>query len=307
MIVITGASGFLGTEILSRLKNECSTLSIGRRVVSGTNTHIYCDLSIEEPTLPKNCKRVIHLAGKAHTIPKTPSEVESFYLVNLQGTINLLAALDRLQRKPEQFIFASTVAVYGVDVGEEIAETNKPRPSTPYGKSKLAAEKKIEDWCKKNDINYLILRLPLLVGANPPGNLGKIKLAIQKGRYPRILGNSAKKSMVLTQDIADLVLNFQTGQGIYNLTDGVHPSFNAIEEAIEKRVNNKIKVSIPLSFLKIAATIGDKLEKLLNRSFPISTSRLIKLTGTLTFSDRKARQELGWQPQPVLLYIEKYL
>ena len=54
------------------------------------------------------------------------------------------------------------------------------------GKSKIDAEAEVVSWCKKNDVEFLILRLPLISGPNPPGNLGALYKAIQKGYYFRI-------------------------------------------------------------------------------------------------------------------------
>ena len=307
MILITGASGFLGTEVLSQIPSTTLVTSIGRRNVNNTQQHIQCNLSKEIPAIKGQYDKVLHIAGKAHVVPKSDAAIEEFYETNLQGTIHLLKALDKLEQKPKQFIFISSVSVYGVEEGKAISENYATNPTTPYGKSKLEAEKEVVAWCERYDINYLILRLPLLVGANPPGNLGQIKRAIQKGRYPRILPNSAKKSMVLVKDVAKLLVSFDSGQGIYHLTDNYHPTFSEIERAIEYRVNRKIRISLPLSLLKKLAKLGDSFEYLFKKSLPISTVRLKKLTTTLTFDDTKAQRELQWQPQPVLPFIEKQL
>ncbi len=306
MILMTGASGFLGQTVLNCLPSDTAVTSIGRTKLEKVDNHCICDLSAEIPNLPKsNFEKVIHLAGKAHSIPKTEEAKNVFFDTNFQGTLNLLTALDKLPTKPKVFVFSSTVAVYGVDVGVSIKESHPLNSETPYGKSKIQAEKVIEDWCIKNNVHFLILRLPLIVGTNPPGNLGTMKEAISKGRYPRIGKNIAKKSMVLAKDVADLMINHQSGSGIYNLTDGIHPHFFEVENAIERRVGKTIKFSIPASILTLAGYAGDVFESITKKTFPISSLKLQKLTSTLTFDDVRARKELTWNPSPVLSFIEK--
>lgn len=308
MILITGASGFLGRTFLECLPDGVEVETIGRTDIAGVSRHYQCDLGDVVPKLlGRKYKKVVHFAGKAHMVPKTQAETDAFYKTNLQGTINLLQALEKSGQIPETFVTSSTIAVYGLEKGSNISEATTPNPQTPYGESKLQAEKVIQEWCDKHRVQYLILRLPLIAGKNPPGNLGMMKTAIQKGRYPRIGKNQAAKSMVLAEDIAELIINHKSGSGIYNLTDGIHPSFYQIEKAVEKRVGKNIKINIPLFALQPFAVVGDLIEKITKKPFPISSGRLKKLTDTLTFDDSKARKEIGWNPKPVLPFIEKYL
>ena len=299
-ILITGASGFLGKEMCQVLSKDNNIWTLGRTPTA--YNHIESDLSNASIKLPKvEFKQVIHLAGKAHSYPKTEKEIQAFEEVNYQGTLHLLNALEN-QTKLKTFVFASTIAVYGLENGSNINELFPTQPTTPYGKSKLNAEKAIIDWCTNRGIQYLILRLPLIAGENPIGNLGAMKKAIQKGYYVRVKGNNAQKSLVLASDIAHLVAQFNAKSGIYHLTDGYNPTFNEIEKAFEKAMNRKIRLNIPLSFLKKLATVGDALQKI-HIKIPLSTLTLNKLTSSLTFNDDKAKRELGWKPNSVLDYL----
>jgi GlcNAc-P-P-Und epimerase len=287
-ILLTGSNGFLGKAIYSEISSfEVKTL--GR-----TNTDIKFDLTDEFKCSLGAFICVIHAAGKAHSVPKTPAEVQAFWDVNVIGTRNLLNALGA--QPPKYFVFVSSVAVYGKTSGHLLDEHNSLSAQDPYGKSKIEAEEIVKKWCIEKNIIYTILRLPLVVGVNPPGNLGSMIHGIKKGYYFNIAGGNAKKSMVLTSDIAKFILKAAEVGGTYNLTDGYHPNFNELSYLISKQLGKKFVPNVPLFFAKILATLGD----LLGLKFPINSNKLNKITSTLTFDDSKAREAFGWNSTPVL-------
>ena len=148
---------------------------------------------------------------------------------------------------------------------------------------------------KKNNVLLTILRLPLLVGKNPPGNLGSMIKGIQKGYYFNIDGGKAKKSMVLTEDVAHFIPVIANYGGVFNLTDGYHPSFFEISSAISK----KNVLNIPLFLAKFFAFFGN----LIGDKAPINSRKLKKIVNDLTFDDTEARK-YGWNPKLVLNYLE---
>jgi len=287
--LLTGASGFLGKYILEAL-NRTDVVTLGR---SEYNDLVY-NLGESIPELTP-MDTVIHCAGKAHMIPKTPAEIEEFFTVNTQGTKNLLAALDRLTEKPKQVIFISSVSVYGLESAQLIGESAPLSGKSPYAESKILAEQSVMSWAETNRVPAVILRLPLLIGNNPPGNLGRMIQGIKSGRYPSINNGRARKSMVLAQDVASLIREICGHQGIYNLTDGYHPSFNELEQKISEMHNTKIHLKLPLNLVKILAKVGDRIS-----FFPINSALINKMTLDLTFDDSKAVRELNWSPNQVL-------
>lgn len=291
--VLTGSSGFLGKIIYNILSPEYSILTIGRSHTSS----IVSDLSLEIPDLNKDMtvKCVIHAAGKAHSIPKNTQEAEEFFEVNLEASKNLVAALARLKNTPQQFVFISSVAVYGIESGELIDEDHALNGNTPYAKSKIEAERFLSDWCRQNNVKLTILRLPLVVGANPPGNLGAMINLIKRGFYVGIGNGDARRSMVLGEDVGRFLPSVANSGGIYNLTDGVHPTIAQFEEQLARKFNKPKVFRIPTYLIKIAARAGD----FLGRKFPLNTNRYEKLTSSLTFSDQKARAS-GWNGRSVL-------
>lgn len=287
-ILLTGASGFLGKYILDELQSD-TIVTIGRN-----NATIICDLSKEVPHLA-GIELVIHAAGKAHLVPKTKKESDEFFSTNVTGTANLLKSIETSLPILKQFVFISSVAVYGLAEGDFIPESHPLSAKDPYGMSKIEAESLVTRWCKENNVICTVLRLPLVVGKAPPGNLKKMINAIQNGYYFNIAGCNCKKSMVMGKDVAAIIKTAAATGGIFNLTDGYHPGIVEISSLVATQLDKHI-LNIPFWSAKIVARFGD----LFGNRAPITTQKLIKLTRNLTFDDSKARKELFWQPTQVL-------
>lgn len=292
-VLLTGASGFLGKIILEKLSLLGNNiLTIGR----SPSNNIYCDLTKSSlKFIPNNIDLVIHAAGKAHFTPNTREQEIDFFNVNVVGTKNLLECLAK-SGIPKYFVYISSVSVYGKDFGIEINENEHLGALDPYGNSKIEAEKIVLDWCNEHNVVCTILRLPLVVGPNPPGNLGAMIKGIRNGYYLNIAGGRAKKSMVLGEDVAKYIPEISEIGGIYNLTDGYHPSFEEFSNHISNQLGKGKPANIPLWLAKIVAKFGD----LLGCITPFNTNKLNKITKNLTFDDNKARAAFGWDPKPIL-------
>lgn len=291
-ILITGSSGFLGRYIFNALREkQCQIMTMGR----STGNLLSIDFSKEMPVLNQPYDYVIHAAGLAHVMNASRSNDYLFDLVNFQGTKNIGRAFENLGVFPKQLVFISSVAVYGLEEGWDIDESFPLNGYSPYAISKIKAEEFLLEWGEKWGVQILILRLPLVAGINPPGNLGRMIKAIHKGTYFSIGGGQAKKSMVLAEDIAKLLKDLPVKRGIYNLTDGIHPSFRQLEEVICRQLEKRNPFDFPEVPARIVAKLGDLLP-----FFPLNSATLNKMTRHLTFSDRKARERLYWKPNSVL-------
>lgn len=288
--LLTGGNGFLGKYLATSLQSNGELIQLGR----SSQADVFGDFSKEIPTLPET-DMVVHAAGTAHFIPKTPEEKVRFHTVNVLGTEKLLNRLSELVNLPKTFVFISSVAVYGLETGKLISEDAPLLGSTPYALSKIQAERLILEWGKKHGVDTFILRLPLIAGKNAPGNLGAMQNAIQAGYYFRVGTGDSRKSMVLAEDVARLI-PLLTGYepGIYNLTDGVDPKVSELDTVMAAKLKKKVKV-IPLPLIRPFAKLGDLISLL-----PINSYRLEKLIGQLTFDCSKAKRKLNWSPKPVL-------
>lgn len=290
-LLFTGASGFLGRNTRPILLQFYETITVGL----AEDDDYQIDIVKEIPELKESYNVVLHAAGKAHVVPKTKEDEQSFYDVNLQGTKNLCSALENVG-VPKNFIFISTVAVYGCEVGENISEDHPLNGTTPYAKSKILAEEFLVDWCEKNNVCLSIIRPSLIAGPNSPGNLGAMVNGIKTGKYLSIAGSKARKSVLMVQDIGNLIPLLENRGGIFNVCDFYNPSFRELEEMICSQLNKKMPISIPLWLAKFMAKCGD----LLGSKAPINSFKLEKITKSLTFSNEKACKELGWKPMSVI-------
>lgn len=285
-ILLTGHTGFLGSVIYKSLIKEFVVYTLGRSE--------YCDYTIDflnwdgRLELKHPIDAVVHVAGLAHG--KSASE-KDMLCVNYDTVTSLVKISEILG--VENFVFISSVAVYGKSFGSAIDELAECKPDSVYGQSKLNSEKHILNWVMKDSKRRQIsLRLPLVLGPNPPGNLGKLISSIQSGKHIFLKGNEARKSVVLASDVAIFISNWLQNDvkksGIVNLTCGEAPTFNWIEYSIQQLTGRRFFITFPVGLLWKTIIV---LKNRLGVSIPI----LGKIFYPLTFSDQLARDRFNYQ------------
>ena len=290
-LLFTGGTGFLGKNIRPILDKmyEVTTCGITSEDMVKTN------LAKEVPRLEQHYDVVLHACGKAHVVPKTEAEKQAFFDVNYTGTVHLCDALEKVG-PPKALVFISTVAVYGCESGELIPEEHPLEGETPYAKSKILAEEYLTKWCGMHNVVLGILRPSLLAGIDAPGNLGTMVNGVKRGYYLNIAGGRAVKSILMAEDIARIMPALVEKGGVYNVCDTFQPTFGQISKSIAEQLGKSRPICIPMWMAKCMALAGD----LLGTIAPINSYKLEKMTKNLTFSNEKARKELGWEPLDVL-------
>ena len=290
-LLFTGGTGFLGKNAMPVLKEryEVTTCGITK------NDMIKANFVTDIPELPEKYDIVLHACGKAHVVPKTEAEKKAFFDVNYIGTKHLCEALEKVG-VPKAIVFISTVAVYGCEYGDLITEEHPLEGKTPYAKSKIMAEEYLTEWCKKNNVVLGILRPSLLAGKDAPGNLGAMVNGVRRGFYMNIAGGKVIKSILMAEDIARILPSLVEKGGTYNVCDTRQPSFGELSISVAKQLGKGKPMNIPYWMAWCMAKVGD----LLGSKAPINSYKLEKMTKSLTFSNEKARKELGWEPLDVL-------
>lgn len=290
-LLFTGGTGFLGRNIKPILDKTYDVTTIGIMDADMLKANFVTDV----PVLPERYDVVLHAAGKAHVYPKTEAERKAFYDVNLTGTIHLCEALEKVGT-PKSLVFISTLNVYGDVPGNNDTEDSRQLVGdSPYSDSKIKAEQYLTEWCAKNNVKLGILRPALLAGKGAPGNLGAMIHGIKSGAYLSIAGGKARKSVLMVDDIARLVPLVAEKGGVYNVCDDHNPAFGELEAVIAKQLGKRKPINIPYWMAKCLALVGDVFS-----FFPINSARLKKIVTSDTWSNEKAKRELGWQPMDVL-------
>ena len=290
-LLFTGGTGFLGKNVMPLLQQHYEVTTCGIT----QDDMIKVNLANAVPELHKHFDVVLHACGKAHVVPKTEEEKKQFFDINYQGTVNLCKALEKVG-VPKALVFISTVAVYGCEFGEMITEDHPLNGETPYAKSKIMAEEYLTKWCSEHGVTLGILRPSLLAGKNAPGNLGAMVNGVRKGFYMNIAGGKVTKSVLMAEDIARILPLVAEKGGVYNVCDTRQPSFGELSISVARQLGKRKPISIPYWMAWCMAMVGN----LLGSKAPINSYKLEKMTQSLSFSNEKARKELGWEPLDVL-------
>lgn len=171
-VLVTGADGFMGSHLTEKLLELGAKVTVFVRGTSVTGTHQYelknishlvskveiVAANIASRDTIQLIKQVrpdiiLHLAAEAY-VPKSFSQPLEVFAVNLDGTLNVLEAARQLQNL-ERVVITSSSEVYGTYV-EPITELHLLNPTSPYGASKVAADRAAYSW-------YVTYKLPIAI------------------------------------------------------------------------------------------------------------------------------------------------
>lgn len=289
-IVITGYNGFIGKNLIGALFNY-RIVGIDLLKSDLVDEHLYWS-EIEKIN---NCDCVIHLAGKAHDTENS-KDFQDYYDVNLGLTQKIFNTF--IQSNAKKFIYFSSVAAVtdSLPSGELLIEEAVPNPQTHYGKSKLAAEKYIEDQLLPKCKMVYILRPSMVHGPGNRGNLPLLFKFMQKG-FPWPLGAYRNKRTFtyignLLFVIQQLVVK-DIEPGTYQVVDDEAVSTNSLVNNIMEALNKPVRIwYIPPFIISFLAKSGDLL------GLPINSFRLKKLTTSFEVSNQKIKNAIGIEKMP---------
>jgi nucleoside-diphosphate-sugar epimerase len=227
-ILITGARGFIGSEVVLRFSESREfelCLLIGRNFFQKDSEladsyrkagKVFCvDIGDEDAVCRLEeigkIEAVIHCAGLAHQFGQVSED--DFFRVNVKGTINICRLAKKL--KAEYFFLMSSVAVYGNQGPDEVEESFSCQPCGSYAESKRKAEIEAERICGEEEMGLIILRLGTVIGEGDPGNLLRLIMQIDKKKFLWIGKGKNKKSLIYKRDVAEILyslVNFYLGQ-----------------------------------------------------------------------------------------------
>ncbi len=317
-ILITGASGFIGSFIVEEALNRgfetwaAVRKSSSREFLKDERIHfIELNLSSEEQ-LKKQLKDiqfdyVVHAAGVTKCLHK-----EDFFRINTEGTKNLVRALLDLQMPLKRFVYISSLSIMGAIREEqpyrEIRERDKAQPNTAYGKSKLEAEQWLVSLNKelecKNErlLPYIILRPTGVYGPRERDYFMMAK-SIQSHIDFAVGFKQQDITFVYVTDVVQAVFlaleKGETGR-CYFLSDGEVYQSSTFSDLIRKELGNPwwIRITAPLWLLRIITFCGEYMGHLTGKVTALNNDKYnIMKQRNWRCDISPARQGLGYEPQ----------
>ena len=186
--------------------------------------------------------------------------------------------------------------------GNNLDETFSSSPETPYGKSKLEAEKIVEDYGGKYKFKTTSLRLPLVYGPGNKGNIYRMIEAVDRGRFVMIGRGANRRSMVYVENVVDaaisVVNNSRADSSVYIVTDGIDYSLKELYDAISRSLGKRPRsFFIPMGLARGFAVIGGIAGSIIGKQVPFNLNILEKLRGTYALSSLKIQREIGFTPR----------
>jgi UDP-glucose 4-epimerase len=295
-ILVTGATGFIGTQLSKTLANSGHQVRDTARSVapnhSTTHELITCDLESADnlDLLTTGCDAIVHLAGRAHVMSDNPATSESLYVsANVDVTRKLAQSAARTGVK--RMILLSSVKVNGesTTINTPFTAQDIPNPQDPYGRSKTQAEQALWDVASSSGLEGIVIRPPLVYGPGVRANFASLIGIVNRG-IPLPLGSIQNKRSFISIDnlincITTALQSSNAAGQTFLVSDGNDLSTPELIRSIASALHKSpMLIPFPPALLKLAATTAGK------------RSAYDRLCGSLTVDIASTKQNLSWTP-----------
>ncbi len=305
-VLLTGASGFLGSHIAEQLDQQGADVRALVRSTSDTRflerlghvTLLTGSMSDRDSLIAatEGVDGIIHAAGLVKA--RGPAE---FYRTNEQGTVNLLDAAKRNAPAIQRFVLVSSLAVMGPSTdGRPIRAEASPNPVTHYGRSKAAAEHAAREQARSLPIT--IIRPPMIYGPRDREILPFFK-SVQLGVLPLTGSPNSLLSAIFATDCAAACIraldaNVPSGSAFF-VEDGHLETLEGLIGHIESALDKRAWLRVPVPrFLMYGAALGSELYgRAMGRAVMLTRDKLNELLAPHWVCDSaEAQVSLGWKP-----------
>lgn len=293
-ILVTGATGFIGTYLVKALAakgHEVVGLDLwvpedGQfRIGQGGDLVRFVRGDVRDPEAVRDaiagCRAVFHLAAAHHDFG---IDEPTYYAVNEQGSRVLCDAMDA--EGIVDACFYSSCAIYG-DATPPMVEDREPKPTHPYGASKLAGEKVFRAWVAKGGgRSCLVIRPTITFGPNNYANMYSLIRQVRSGRFVIAGPASNIKSLSYVENTVSATLHLwerrsaAKAEGIdaFNFIEKPDMTSRQIAETVAKALGRaSAGMNIPMGLALVLAKPFDLVIALTGRNLPISSMRVRKL------------------------------
>ncbi len=306
--LVTGASGFIGRQLCEALRQRgVEVVALSRHPAQGPwHSHLLHDLRQPLPrdAFPAQVDVVFHLAGRAHALREPGEEASAYHADNVQASLHIQQAA--IAAGARRLIYFSSVKAMGDVTQGEQDERTPCAPTSPYGESKLQAERLL--LARQHEIETVILRPCMVYGEGQKGNLRTMISLMRWHLVPPLPDYANHRCMVHVQDLVQAALlaaeHPRAPGQIYIVNDGRRYSTRDIYDAICLALGRKPAAwHIPHRLLWWMAKAGDIGGRCLRRRLPFDSQALQRLQESAEYSTEKIRHELGYQPRHELSHF----
>lgn len=293
MILVTGATGFVGTGLVKRIHKKYEVRAVFRGKVNFPKciepiniAQINSCTDWSDSLVGVQC--VIHLAGLAHN---RSDSLEQFRNINTRGTLKL--AEDAYAAGVKRFIFISSIGVNGVSNNDSFKVNDFPNPTEDYAISKHEAEAGLKNIAKNTGMEVVIIRPPLVYGRGAPGNFGTLLKIAEKNLPLPLSSINNQRSFVAIDNLVDFIVTCIDHPGAANQTflvsdDEDISTSNLLEKLILAAGKKPLLLPMPVSVLKFLASIVGK------------RAAVERFSSSLTVDIEHTKKTLNWTP-PITL------
>lgn len=305
-VLVTGANGFIGQQLIRKLISNGVKINAfirNSKRLQEFNITIFEGEILNTTAMKKALKgtdAVFHLIAKTHDFSDSENNTKEYFKINVEGTRNLLNAC--IGSDVKHFVYFSSIKAIAEESKDILNEDIIPNPTTPYGQTKLIAEKLVAEYGSEYSFKTTSIRLPLVYGPGNKGNIYKMIEAIERGRFIMIGRGENMRSMVYVGNVVDAALAVvekqQTNNEVYIVTDKINYTVKELYEVICNGLGKKpLSFYIPISIANGLAKIGDIGGHIIKKPLSFNSEVLRKLTSSLTFSSQKIQDEIGFEPK----------
>ncbi len=255
-LLITGGAGFIGSHLLHYLAGQKHEIVVLDNLSSGKRENVPQGMRLVEADIRSDLDSlfatekfatVIHLAAQT-MVPYSIAHPMEDCDVNLLGMINILECCRKYGVK--NFIFSSTAAVYGDNPNIPLKESERLKPASFYGISKMAGEYYMCTYHNLCGMNTTVLRFSNVYGERQSngGEAGVIAVfceLLAEGKPVTILGNGMQtRDFIYVGDVVRAIAESMklTGHNIINVSTGKETSIEDVLAAFEEAMGRKAKI-----------------------------------------------------------------